>query len=131
MLKLADLLVQTKPVCYGLVQFKLSSVVFRLVKRTVLNCASMVFTASVDTIIDKSLNFNVVLIQLSFHTSLFTQCMQKYFQSKYSNIQSNCAEGVHFSAFFHCYRYYYSPSEQNLKNLLLQQCGHIPCSHYL
>ena len=48
--------------------------------------------------IDKPLTFNVWLLQLIFHTSLFTYYifMQRCFQS------SNSAEGLHFSA-FHLY----------------------------
>ena len=44
---------------------------------------------------DKPLTFNVCLLQLIFHTSVFTYYifMQRCFQS------SNFAEGLHFSAF--------------------------------
>ena len=46
--------------------------------------------------IDKSLTFDVGLIQLSFHTTQFS------YQSVHlihATVQSNCAEGLHFSAF--------------------------------
>ena len=41
--------------------------------------------------IDKPLTFDVGLIQLSFHTSLFTLI--------HATFQSNCAKGLHYSAF--------------------------------
>ena len=48
--------------------------------------------------IDKPLTFNVCLLQLIFHTSVFTNYifMLRCFQS------SNSAEGLHFSAFHSC-----------------------------
>ena len=44
---------------------------------------------------NKALTFGVGSIQLSFRTIVFTQYMQRCFQSK---CYSNCAEGLHFSA---------------------------------
>ena len=51
--------------------------------------------------IDKPLTFNICLLQLIFHTSVFTYYifMRRCFQS------SNSAEGLHFSA-FHYYKCY-------------------------
>ena len=45
---------------------------------------------------NKALTFGIGLIQLSFRTIAFTKYRQRCFQSTF---QSNCAEGLHFSAF--------------------------------
>ena len=58
--------------------------------------------------IDKLLTFDVGLIQLSFHTSVFVHLMHakvfsiqmlQYFNPNVTIFQSNCAEGLHFGAF--------------------------------
>ena len=51
--------------------------------------------------IDKPLTFNVCLLQLIFHTSVFTYyiLMLRCFQSNIPILASNSAEGLHFSAF--------------------------------
>ena len=48
---------------------------------------------------NKVLTFGVGSIQLSFHTIVFTQYMQRCFRTTF---QLNCAEGLHFSAFHLC-----------------------------
>ena len=48
--------------------------------------------------------FYAGLIQLSFHTSLFTQCMQGVFSPNVTTLQSNYAKSLHFSA-FNCMRW--------------------------
>ena len=50
--------------------------------------------------IDKLLTFDIGLIQLSFHTSVFTQCMQGVFNPNIATFQSNIVNGLHFSAFY-------------------------------
>ena len=52
---------------------------------------------------NKALTFGVGSIQLSFriyiYTIVFTQYMQICFNPNVTTFQSNCAEGLHFSAF--------------------------------
>ena len=47
--------------------------------------------------LEQGLTFGVGSIQLSFRTIVFTQYMQDVFNPNVN--QSNCAEGLHFSAF--------------------------------
>ena len=69
---------------------------------------------------NKALTFGVGLIQLSFCTIVFTQYMQKCFQSIYNyTFQSNCAEGLHFSAFHFFVTYYITLNLQAFLNLAL------------
>ena len=51
-------------------------------------------------IIDKPMNFDVGLIQLSFHTSVFMYACKGVFNSNLPIFHSNCAEGLHFTDFF-------------------------------
>ena len=48
---------------------------------------------------NKVLTFGVGSIKLSFRTIVFTQYMQDVFNPNVTTFQSNCAEGLHFSAF--------------------------------
>ena len=48
---------------------------------------------------NKALTFGVGLIQLSFRTIVFTQSCKDVFNPNVTAFQSNCAEGLHFSAF--------------------------------
>ena len=52
--------------------------------------------------VDNSLTFDVGLIQLSFHTICSTNMCKGVFNPKVTIFQSNCAEGLHLSA-FHLY----------------------------
>ena len=55
--------------------------------------------------IDKTLTFDVGLIQLSFHTPVCSPNTCKgVFSPNVTTFHSNCAEGLHFSA-FHFARY--------------------------
>ena len=48
---------------------------------------------------NKALTFGVGSIQLSFCTIVFTQYSKYVFNPNVTAFQSNCAEGLHFSAF--------------------------------
>ena len=48
---------------------------------------------------NKALTFGVGSIQLSFCTIVFTQYSKDVFNPNVTAFQSNCAEGLHFSAF--------------------------------
>ena len=53
---------------------------------------------------NKALTFGVDLIQLSFRTIVFTQYMQRCFQSKCYCISVKLSRGFHFSAFHYTCR---------------------------
>ena len=60
--------------------------------------------------IDKPLTFNIGLLQLIFHTSVFTYniyiCMKGVFNPNIPIFPPNSAEGLHFSAFHYtCINY--------------------------
>ena len=48
---------------------------------------------------NKAVTFGVGSIQLSFRTIVFTQTCKDVFNPNVTTFQSNCAEGLHFSAF--------------------------------
>ena len=49
--------------------------------------------------IDKCLTFDVSLIQLTFHTIVFTLCMQRVFNPNVTLFQFNSTEGLHLVLF--------------------------------
>ena len=58
--------------------------------------------------IDKPLTFNIGLLQLIFHTSVFTEyiCMQGVFNPNIPIFPPNSVKGLHFSA-FHLFIFFY------------------------
>ena len=54
--------------------------------------------------IDKPLTFNIGQIQLIFYTSVFTYACKGVFNPNIPIFQPNCAEGLHFSAFYYLRR---------------------------
>ena len=82
---------------------------------------------------NKALTFGVGSIQLSFRTIVFTQYMQRYFQSKCYCISVKLCRGLHFSAFYILYFLEYNTAPPIIATLVAMVSfrGNTSSIHYL